>query len=145
MHDPRHGGLPPRNDRNRARLRLALIVLLVVGVVAALPAGTVAGTRILTNRLMRTVHVAKSRTPINHIVIFVRENHSFDNMFGRFPGVNGTTKAHVGTKVVPLNHTPDQTLLDIGHAGDSAAVAVNGGRMNQFYKLSGAIQNGRDE
>jgi phospholipase C len=27
--------------------------------------------------------------PIEHIVIIVKENHSFDNYFGCFPGVNG--------------------------------------------------------
>jgi len=28
-------------------------------------------------------------TPIQHVVIIVKENHSFDNYFGSFPGVNG--------------------------------------------------------
>src|SRR5207302_11158760 len=27
--------------------------------------------------------------PIEHVVIIVKENHSFDNYFGTFPGVNG--------------------------------------------------------
>ena len=27
--------------------------------------------------------------PIEHVVIIVKENHSFDNYFGSFPGVNG--------------------------------------------------------
>src|SRR6266478_5259896 len=29
--------------------------------------------------------------PIEHIVIIVKENHSFDNYFGSFPGVNGAS------------------------------------------------------
>lgn len=29
--------------------------------------------------------------PIEHVVIIVKENHSFDNYFGTFTGVNGTT------------------------------------------------------
>jgi len=29
--------------------------------------------------------------PIEHVVIIVKENHSFDNYFGSFPGVNGAT------------------------------------------------------
>ena len=28
-------------------------------------------------------------TPIQHIVFIIKENHSFDNYFGSFPGVNG--------------------------------------------------------
>lgn len=31
------------------------------------------------------------RSPIKHVVIIVRENHAFDNYFGRFPGANGVT------------------------------------------------------
>ena len=28
--------------------------------------------------------------PIEHVVIIVMENHSFDNYFGTYPGVNGS-------------------------------------------------------
>src|SRR5664280_153523 len=28
--------------------------------------------------------------PIKHVVIIVKENHTFDNYFGTFPGANGT-------------------------------------------------------
>src|SRR5580693_8355278 len=33
----------------------------------------------------------KPFSPIDHVVIIVKENHSFDNYFGAFPGVNGAT------------------------------------------------------
>lgn len=88
---------------------------------------------------------ATARYPIKHIIIIDKENHSFDNMFGRFPGADGTTSAHVSTgKDVPLTHTPDKTLLDVGHAGAAAELAVNNGRMDQFDLLPGALQNGKD-
>ncbi|HWY08456.1 MAG TPA: alkaline phosphatase family protein, partial [Candidatus Acidoferrales bacterium] len=32
----------------------------------------------------------KPQNPIEHVVIIVKENHSFDNYFGSFPGVNGS-------------------------------------------------------
>jgi phospholipase C len=86
-----------------------------------------------------------TRFPIKHIVIIDKENRSFDNLFGTFPGADGATKARVSSgKVVPLGHTPDHTLLDIGHAGDSAAFAENSGRMDHFDALPGALQDGRD-
>ncbi len=86
-----------------------------------------------------------SRYPIKHIIIIDKENRSFDNLFGRFPGADGATFARLPNgKSVPLNHTPDRMLLDVGHAGQSAALAVNNGRMNQFSLLPGAIQDGRD-
>ena len=40
--------------------------------------------------LSRPVHAA-STSPIQHIIIVIRENHSYDQMFGRFPGGDGTT------------------------------------------------------
>lgn len=83
--------------------------------------------------------------PIQHIVILVKENRSFDNYFGTFPGAAGATRGQISNgQTVPLLHTPDHTLLDINHAGDAARVAVNGGRMNGFDQLQGAIQDGQD-
>src|SRR5947209_9316647 len=84
-------------------------------------------------------------SPIQHIVILVKENRSFDNYFGTFPGADGATFARRSNgKLVRLGHTPDHTLLDLAHAGDAARVAVANGRMNGFDQLPGAIQDGRD-
>ena len=33
----------------------------------------------------------KPKNPIEHVVIIVKENHTFDNYFGTFPGANGVT------------------------------------------------------
>ncbi|MGI8825756.1 MAG: phospholipase C [Chloroflexota bacterium] len=83
--------------------------------------------------------------PIQHIVILVKENRSFDNYFGTFPGADGTVHGQTSSGIVTrLTHTPDHTLLDIGHAGDAARVAVANGRMNGFDLLPGAVQDGRD-
>jgi phospholipase C len=34
------------------------------------------------------------QSPIEHVVIIVKENHTLDNYFGTFPGVNGTSEPH---------------------------------------------------
>ena len=34
---------------------------------------------------------APTDTPIKHVVVIVKENHTFDNYFGTFPGAEGTT------------------------------------------------------
>lgn len=83
--------------------------------------------------------------PIKHIVILVKENRTFDNLFGTFPGADGTRYGMTSTgRQLPLGHTPDHTLIDINHAGDAARTAINKGKMNGFDKLQGAIQDGRD-
>jgi phospholipase C len=87
----------------------------------------------------------RAKFPIKHIVIIDKENRSFDNLFGTFPGADGATHAALADgSVVPLGHTPDHTLLDVGHAGDSAAFAEDQGRMDRFSELPGAIQEGTD-
>src|SRR5579871_5897894 len=80
----------------------------------------------------RTLPVSvETRYPIKHIVIIDKENHSFDNMFGRFPGADGAQTARTSSgQTVDLIRTPDHTLLDIAHAGDAAAYAVDAGRMD---------------
>lgn len=86
-----------------------------------------------------------ARYPIKHIIIIDKENRSFDTMFGLFPGADGASKAEISNgKVVPLGHMPDQSSLDVGHAGAAAVLAVNNGRMNGFDLLPGAVQNGKD-
>ena len=37
----------------------------------------------------RAIKRGLPRGPIQHVVIIVKENHTFDNYFGRFPGVDG--------------------------------------------------------
>jgi phospholipase C len=85
-------------------------------------------------------------TPIQHIVILVKENRTFDSMFGTFPGANGaTTFKDPHNHTHTLNHQPDALINDISHSHESAVLAWNQGQMNQFSLLQGAIQNGVDE
>ena len=69
--------------------------------------------------------------PIKHIVVVVKENHSFDNYFGSFPGADGTTmcKRHDDTSF-PCPRAPDQTDHDPSHAHSAGLVDYNGGKMN---------------
>jgi len=48
----------------------------------------------------------RPHNPIDHVVIIVKENHTFDNYFGTFPGVNGS---------VTLPHAPDPPPSDPPH------------------------------
>src|SRR5215212_6896603 len=36
---------------------------------------------------------AAQANPINHVVVIYAENHSFDNLYGLFPGANGIARA----------------------------------------------------
>lgn len=93
-----------------------------------------------------TCRAGKQCSPITHVVFIVKENRSFDSMFGRFPGANGASTyvdAHGKRRV--LNHQPMTLQQDLFHGFTDAHLAENGGKMNHFGLLNGAIQNGVDE
>src|SRR3974390_1834789 len=73
---------------------------------------------------------AQSPTPIRHVVIVVMENHSFDSIFGTFPGANGATSGLIGPTLVPLTHLNDQPPADFDHTRDGARIDIDGGKMD---------------
>jgi phospholipase C len=83
------------------------------------------------------------RSKIQHIVYILKENRSFDNYFGTFPGADGATSGPISTgEVIPLGHTPDNTLRDLGHGWPDSRTAINNGQMNQFDLVQNGNENG---
>src|ERR1700730_4220845 len=52
-----------------------------------------------------------SLNKIKHIVVIYEENHSFDNLYGNWPGVNGRGNAAAGTTQVNQAAPPSPCLL----------------------------------
>ena len=89
--------------------------------------------------------ITRARAKIKHVVFVLLENHSFDNVFGRFPGADGTTTALIsGRGRVPLLHAPQFQWHDIGHERVDALNAIDQGKMDGFQALDGASLNGDD-
>src|SRR5687768_14286456 len=54
--------------------------------------------------------------PIKHVVFIVKENRTFDNYFGRYPGADGATHGKVSTgERIPLAPAKDVLDGDLGH------------------------------
>jgi phospholipase C len=81
---------------------------------------------------------------IQHIVFIVKENRTFDNYFGTYPGANGATTGTLSTgQVIPLGHQPDLSFpWDINHGWGSALEGMDGGKMDRFDLNDGANVNG---
>ena len=80
---------------------------------------------------------------LQHLVFIVKENRTFDNYFGTFPGADGATSGTISTgQVIPLGHTPDRTSRDIDHSWKAALTAMDSGRMDKFDLIVGGNQNG---
>jgi phospholipase C len=74
-----------------------------------------------------------TRWPIKHVVFFIKENRTFDNLFGTFPGANGADTADDDGTIRPLVRGTDGRLPeDIPHCYTCALHAWNHGRMDGF-------------
>lgn len=113
----------------RSRLAILLALLAAAAGGAAIAAG--AGS-------------ASASPAIKHIVIIVKENRSFDNIFGLYPGADGASMAREGSRLIRMKPTPDSLWADVGHGNVSTANAMAGGEMNGFWRLVGAFQHRKD-
>jgi phospholipase C len=87
--------------------------------------------------------LAALRSKVQHIVFILKENRSFDNYFGTFPGADGATTATISTgEEIDLGHTPDKMPRDLGHEWEDTHLAMDDGKMDRFDLVSGANQNG---
>ena len=91
---------------------------------------------------LNTVRTRRAVDPglanIEHIVFIVKENRTFDNYFGTFPGADGATTGTISTgEVIDLGHTPDRTPRDIDHSFNGAVRAIDNGAMDRFDMLNG--------
>ena len=80
---------------------------------------------------------------IQHVVILMQENHSFDNYFGTFPGADGIPMGTDGTPSVCVPdpntkqcvkpfHDPTVVLDGGPHTNDAAVHDIDGGKMDGF-------------
>jgi phospholipase C len=77
--------------------------------------------------------------PIEHVIVIIKENHTFDNYFGSFPGAEGTTTCkHKDGTTFPCPKAPDATTRDLCHSHDCALTDWNAGAMDGWEDVSGS-------
>src|SRR5713226_5843944 len=88
---------------------------------------------------------ASNGIPIQHVIVIVQENHSFDNYFGTYPGANGlppgvalpaNPNGTASVKPFPLN--TDVPSRDICHSWECAHADFDGGKMDGFVYTGGS-------
>jgi phospholipase C len=72
-------------------------------------------------------------TPIKHVVIIIKENRSFDHIFGTFPGANGATSGMAGPRRIPLGHAK-LVQNDLPHDWAASIQGIDNGKMDGFYR-----------
>jgi len=90
---------------------------------------------------------ASSASPIQHVVIVVQENRTFNNFFATYPGADGTTTAtatadpacHIySTETIDLTEHSLITKQDLSHNYQAYYTARDGGKMDGFDEILNA-------
>ncbi len=132
---------PTHHDRGRA----ALLALACLVLAACSQSGTAGGgslvpqSRTAQSSAWRGTYVPDAHlrgtpaTPIQHVVIVIQENRSFDNLFQGYPGANtqsfGYTRNGTQVQLQPLTLA---NPFDIDHQFKNAIKDMNAGQMNGF-------------
>jgi phospholipase C len=92
------------------------------------------------------------RTPIHHLIVILQENHTFDNYFGTYPGVDGLP-ATVKMPVDPTNlaagyvepfHIGAYPITDLSHSSTTFNAQYDQGKMDGFVSALNTLkQNGK--
>ncbi|MEX2202672.1 MAG: alkaline phosphatase family protein [Actinomycetota bacterium] len=73
--------------------------------------------------------------PIKRVIYIIKENRTFDHMFGRFPGANGVTVGMDREAERPLTPATRGALAaDIAHCYECAIEGWNNGKMDGFNR-----------
>jgi phospholipase C len=80
-----------------------------------------------------------TRWPIKHVIFLIKENRTFDNLFGTFPGANGASSGmDHGVERPLVKGTDGRTYDDIPHCYRCALAAWDGGLMDGFNQSASA-------
>jgi len=76
--------------------------------------------------------VALARQHIKHVIFLIKENRTYDNLFGRYPRGDGATQGTTcDGATIPLTRATDREP-DFGHSFTDGIAAVDGGKMDCF-------------
>ena len=81
--------------------------------------------------------------PITHVIVIVKENHTFDNYFGSFPAAAGTSTYGLSDGgTAACGHAPQNTPRDMDHEHAAGLTDWNDGGMNGWDLVKGTSVNG---
>src|SRR5512147_2898515 len=84
---------------------------------------------------------AETNTPIEHFIVVMQQNHTFDNYFGTYPGANGipqgvcvpaSLSSQDSTSCVTPFKITDHPISDLNHSQTTFETQYQNGKMNGF-------------
>jgi phospholipase C len=87
-----------------------------------------------------------AQSSIHHLIVVILQNHSFDNLFGTYPGANGLSPSVPGYSQVDANGvTVSPTLLpnlnnaNLNHDRPTYTASYDSGKMDKFAYTNGDL------
>jgi phospholipase C len=105
-----------------------LLTVLIAGAVAALVFAAISRQLARVNQSI----AAKLPGPIQHVVVIMQENRSFDHLFNGFPGADTVQSGMNHGIRVPLQPTPLGNGADIDHTHAGWWQQWDGGKVDNF-------------
>ena len=90
----------------------------------------------------RPNQTSKSKTSVQHFVVLMQENHTFDNYFGTYPGANGIQPGtcipvdpfdKTNTECIEPFHIGDRPIDDLDHSLSTFQMQYNKGKWMVLY------------
>jgi phospholipase C len=131
------------NFQTKSLSRIRLTIIIAVAVVAlslVFYEGVLVFTGV-TSVTSTTSSLTNGQNPIQHVIIVMQENHSFDNYFGTYPGADGfpsnlcmpiNPKNSSAGCIKPFLSTNPVTPHDIPHTNQASLIAYANGTMDGF-------------
>ena len=123
-------------------------------VVASVALGGCGGVSVQAPGIPRDVplHRKSGSSPIQHVVLLIQENRTFNNLFATFPGATGTTTGKelvkkgktYKKKSIPLAQVNLEDSRSLTHLYAAYLTAYNNGAMDAFNQIK-AVVGGRPE
>jgi phospholipase C len=136
-------------DLRQYLLLLGATSLLLNGCNQGMPTPSVAPA----SRSIARAGRAPSGSPIQHVVVVIQENRTFNDFFATYPGADGTTKAEVLKVnerdcqvyhgIIHLKEMPLVLESDLNHEYQAFHIALSGGSLQGFDKIN--FQHGKPE
>lgn len=87
---------------------------------------------------------SETSTPIEHLIVVMQQNHTFDNYFGTYPGANGIpantcmtvslTNAQTAACIAPFN-IGTYPITDLSHSAGTFSAQYQDGKMTGFVDV----------
>lgn len=88
-------------------------------------------------------------SPISHLIVVILQNHSFDNLFGTYPGANGLDpnapsykQADAAGTIISPTLLNTLNTADLNHDRTSYLAAYDSGKMDKYAATNGDLSMG---